>query len=489
MARGEMTMYDGEERFVRKDGKLVWVHLSAAVICDVRGTPIRVAAIVKDITARKKMENKIKHMALHDPLTGLPNKRFFQDIVNLEIAEARRNKKKLAILFLDLDGFKNVNDSLGHETGDQLLMEVAARLKSAIRASDMVARIGGDEFNIVLGDIVHAEDSAEIAGKILECVRQPFRLTGREVHVSASIGIVIYPDDGQEVDVLFRYADIAMYHAKELGKNTYKFYNPQISRVSLARIRMESELRRSLKKKELMVLYQPLIDLVSRRIVSAEALVRWRHPDLGLLKASAFVPLAEETGFITAIDKWVVETACSQAVLWRKAELPPLGLTVNLSARHFQSPGFPASFQSILQRTGMEPHRLDFEITEEMIMQDVQRSAECLRQLVELGSHISIADFGTGYSSLGSLNRLPIERLKIAKSFIQDVATNPDNQAIVVAITDMAHTMRMRVVAEGVETVEQLDFLVEKGCDEVQGFFFGELVSADKITEMASTFV
>ncbi len=484
MVRGETPMYDAEERFIRKDGKVVWVHVSAALIRNGQGRPIRIAGIVQDITARKRMENEIKHMALHDTLTGLPNKRFFLDIVNIEMAEVRRSQKKMAILFLDLDGFKKVNDTLGHDIGDQLLVEVAGRFKSAIRASDVVARIGGDEFNILLTDIVHAEDSAEIARKILECTCQPFRLAGHDVHVSASIGIIIFPDDGEEIDVLFRYADIAMYHAKELGKNNYQFYNPTISKISLERIRMESWLRQTLKKKELVVLYQPQIDITTHKMVSAEALIRWHHPELGLLEASSFVPLAEETGFITTIDEWVLETVCRQTALWQKAGHPPLRITVNLSARHFHSPKFIATIDKILQGNGMTPDHLDLEITESMAMHDVQRTAECLQQLVNRGVHITIDDFGTGYSSLNYLKRLPIDRLKIDKSFIKDIATDPDDRAIIIAITDMAHTMRMRVVAEGVETEDQLAFLEENECDEVQGYLFSKPLPAERISEL-----
>ena len=433
---------------------------------------------------RKSMEEEMRHMAHHDALTGLPNRRLFLEIVDIEIAQARRDHRALAILFLDLDRFKEINDTLGHEAGDELLAEVAKRLKVSLRESDNIARTGGDEFNIILTDFDHAEDVALIAGKIMRSFQSPFFIAGHYLHMTTSIGISIYPDDSENTDTLFRYADIAMYHAKDLGKNTYQFYNSDINVRSVEKIRMEGDLRQAIGRGELSVHYQPQIDLRTGHIVCAEALVRWMHPELGMLPPKRFIPAAEESGFITTIDEWVLRTACVQFKVWQNAGYPPLCVTVNLSAREFQNPGLVTTITGILDETGLPPDCLDIEITESVAMRDIEHTVKQLHELTAMGVRISVDDFGTGYSSLSYLKRLPIQRLKIDRSFVNDITTDPDDRAIIQAITAMAHNMKMTVVAEGVETEEQLKFLKESQCDEAQGYLFNKPLSHELFTEL-----
>ena len=468
---GEVVYYDDYLAYP-SGGR--WVHGVYMPNRTARGEVDGIVVFVNDITERKKMEEEIRHMAHHDALTGLPNRRLFRDVVNMEMAQARRTRKKLAILFLDLDRFKEVNDTLGHEAGDALLKEVARRLRANIRESDTVARIGGDEFNILLADIPRPEDVTAVARKIMGSFERPFLIAGHELHVTASIGISVYPDDSEETDTLFRYADIAMYHAKERGKNNFQFYNPDINVRSVERMLLESSLRQAIERGELSVHYQPQIDIRTGRIVCAEALVRWRHPERGMLSSNRFIPAAEEIGFVTAIDEWVLRTACEQFKAWQEAGYPPVCVTVNLSAREFQNPGLVATIGRILDETGLSPDCLDIEITESMAMRDIDHTVKLLNELTARGVRISIDDFGTGYSSLSDLKRLPIQRLKIDRSFVQDITTDPDNRAIIQAVTVMAHTMKMTVVAEGVETEEQLSFLRETRCDEAQGYFYSK---------------
>jgi diguanylate cyclase (GGDEF)-like protein/PAS domain S-box-containing protein len=444
----------------------------------------QVAVLFSDITERKQSEQEINHLAHHDPLTALPNRRLFTDILKVEIAQSRRHKSKLAVLFLDLDRFKNVNDTLGHEVGDELLKEVAHRFRKIIRESDTVSRIGGDEFNMVMADVARTEDIADFARKIIQSLRSPVIINGTELNITTSIGISVYPDDSEETDVLRKYADIAMYHAKQNGRNQFQFYNPSINVRSLERMQLERMLRRSIDAGELVLHYQPQVTIAGKRMVCAEALVRWRHPEQGFLLPGRFLPLAEETGFITEIDDWALRTVCRQARSWIDSGLPPVCITVNLSARRFQSPDLAAHISSVLAETRMPPGCLDIEVTESLVMSDAGRTASQLRSLLDMGVHISIDDFGTGYSSLNYLKRLPIERLKIDQSFIRDIADDPDDRAIIQAVTAMAHNMKMKVVAEGVETEEQLAFLNEAGCDEMQGFLFSEPLPPEEFREL-----
>ncbi len=443
-----------------------------------------ILASVRDISARKEMEEEIMHMAHHDPLTDLPNRRLFVDILRLESAQARRHRTKMALLFLDLDRFKEVNDTLGHTIGDQLLKEVAVRLRAGVREADTISRAGGDEFNIILSDISKAEDMSDIAGKLVESFRRPFSIAGHDLYITTSIGISIYPDDSEDVDTLFRYADIAMYYAKEHGRNTFRFFNPAINIRSLERMRLESMLRQTVERGQLVVYYQPQVDIGTRRMVCAEAMVRWLHPESGLLEAKQFIPMAEDTGFITDIDEWMLRAVCDQVRLWREAGLTPLCVTVNLSAREFQNPELISTIACMLQETGTPPEYLDVEISETLAMSNIERTVSRLKELSKIGVHTSIDDFGTGYSSLNHLKRMPVEKLKIDRSFIQDIASDPDTRAVISAVTAMAHNMDMKVIAEGVETEAQLDFLLEAECDEAQGYFFSKPLPAEDLGEL-----
>lgn len=475
-----------EYRAIQADGTVRWMSANARLSYGKNGIPFRMIGTTVDITERKRLEEEITHMAHHDMLTGLPNKRLFQDIVNLEMAQARRNRRRLALLFLDLDRFKEINDTFGHNAGDELLREVSKRIRTEIRKSDVAARIGGDEFNIILPDIVRAEDITRIARKIMDSFKHTFTVAGYHLEITASIGISVYPDDAEDMTILFRYADIAMYHAKELGRNTFQFYNSEINVRSIERMRFETCLRQALARKELLVHYQPQVVVETGRVAAAEALVRWRHPDLGLLDSKAFIPVAESIGVISAIDEWVLKTACAQFKSWMDQRHPPRMVGVNLSSKIFQNRDFVETVSRILDEAGLPPACLEIEITERIAMEDIRRTIMILNELAGRGVGISIDDFGTGYSSLNYLKKLPIHRLKLDQSFVKDVATDPDDRAIIQAVTTMAHKMNISVVAEGVETEDQLSFLSSADCDEAQGFLFGRSLPAEEFKKLVS---
>jgi diguanylate cyclase (GGDEF)-like protein len=400
------------------------------------------------------------------------------------LAQSQRHQKKLAILYLDLDQFKHINDTLCHDIGDKLLKEVAERLKNSIRGSDTVSRISGDEFNIMLSDIISVDDAAVISRNILAAFQKPYTVEGHKIHVTSSIGISIYPDDSEDIETLLKYADIAMYHAKEHGRNTYQFYSPAINLSSSERIQMENSLRQAVERNELVLHYQPQADIDTRQVLCAEALVRWKHPEQGMLDPRHFIPLAEETGFITAIDEWVLKAACKQFKEWKEADLLNMCVTVNLSAKQFQKADFVECITEILDETGFEPNRLQLEITESTAMKSTEHTIPNMNRLAELGVGISIDDFGTGYSSLSYLKKLHIQKLKIDKSFIHDIATDPDAMSIISAVTAMAQNMKIRVIAEGVETEQQIEFLKSVGCQEMQGFLFSRPLPAEEFREL-----
>lgn len=451
---------------------------------DAAGGIVGVHSVVQEITARKKMEEEIRHLANHDALTGLPNRRLFVELISLETAQSRRHAAKMAVFFLDLDRFKNVNDTLGHEAGDELLKIVAAGLRKTVRSSDTVARIGGDEFNIIVPDVLRPQDIADVARKILDYFAKSFVIAGQELHITASLGISVFPDDSEEIDGLLRFADIAMYHAKEQGRNNYQFYNPEINTRSLERMRLESRLGQSVERGELFVHYQPQVSIRTGKIVCAEALVRWRHPEMGMIDPVRFIPVAEEAGVISEIDEWVLRSVSQQVAAWLEAGVPVSCTTVNLSARLFENADLVRTIARILEEARMPSRYLDIEITESIAMSNVERTALRLKELAAMGIHISIDDFGAGYSSLAYLKKLPIDRLKIDRSFIQDITADPDDRTIISAVTAMAHNMKMRVLAEGVETEEQLSFLRTTGCDEMQGFLFSRPLPADDFRDL-----
>ncbi len=472
-----------QKEYIRKDGTLVPVEMQVHIGKNKKGDIEYYFAFVADITERKRMEEEMRHAAHHDALTGLPNRRFFIDIIRVESARALRYGTKMALFLMDLDRFKAVNDTLGHETGDLLLMEVAARVSAVVRESDTVCRTGGDEFNVILADIKNVKDITNVARKIIRVFRTPFPVAGHELHITISIGISIYPDDSEDIDTIFRYADIAMYHAKERGRNALQFYNHEINTRSIERMRMEGMLQQTIDRGELVVHYQPQVNIHTRRMISSEALVRWNHPERGMLKPKQFIPAAEDTGFISAIDEWVIRSACVQTRAWLDAGLSPSCIAVNLSARAFQDPDLTKRIAQVLSDTGTSPNLLDIEITESLAMSNIERTIDCLNEISEMGVCTSIDDFGTGYSSLSYLKKLPIQKLKIDQSFIRDIIVDPDDRAIISAVIAMAHSMNIRVLAEGVETEGQFSFLSDTHCDQAQGYLFSKPLPAEQFRD------
>jgi diguanylate cyclase (GGDEF)-like protein/PAS domain S-box-containing protein len=439
---------------------------------------------IRDITERKKMEELIRLQAFYDPLTNLPNRLLFNERFTLETALAKRNQKKLAVLFLDLDHFKNINDTLGHVIGDKLLKDVARRLRACIRESDMVARIGGDEFNILLCDITVPEETAISVKKILTSVKKPYVIDGHELHVSTSIGISIYPNDSELIDELMKNADMAMYHAKESGRNTFQFYNAAMNIRARERMMLENSLRQAIERGELLAYYQPQVDIATRQITCVEALVRWQHPTLGFLPPMRFLPLAAECGLIQAIDVWMLRTACAQSKAWQLAGFKPLCVSINLSARQFQEPHLAEIVSAVLKETDLDPRYLELEITENVAMHDIELAIRKVTGLTGAGVSFSIDDFGTGYSSLSWLSKLPVQKLKIDQSFIRGIEKKSDNKSIVNAIISLAHNLKLRVIAEGVESEDQLAFLRSSGCDEMQGHLFSRALPPEKFATM-----
>lgn len=425
-------------------------------------------------------------LAYRDALTGLPNRQLFLDRLGLAVAQARRSRESLAVLFLDLDRFRVVGDSLGHATGNALLRQVGERLQSTLRQGDTVARVGGDEFAVLVREVAQAEDAVRVARKLLDGLRAPFALNGRELFLTASLGASFYPNDGEVPEALLKNADTAMYRAKAEGRDTYRLYAASMNDRALEQLALESALRKALGQGEFVVHYQPLVDLRSGRVEGAEALVRWQHPDLGLLGADQFIALAESSGIILSIDAWVMRTACARAREWRALYDPGMKVEVNLSARQFQQPDLVSEVTRCLEETGLPPQSLEIEITERTAMRDVALSVETLRALRGLGVRISLDDFGTGYSSLSYLKTLPVDTVKLDQSFVRDVATDPGDAAIATAVIAMAHSLDLRVVAEGVETHDQLDFLRRQGCDAMQGHLFSGPMPAERLEAVLS---
>ena len=432
----------------------------------------RFIGTLRDITERKATEAKIIHLAHFDALTDLPNRRLVQDRIQQAIVGAQRTGSEFAVLFIDLDKFKDINDTLGHDTGDRLLEMVAQRLTESLRAEDTVGRQGGDEFIVLLASLSTAEDAARVSQKILDALAVPFEINGLSLHSGASIGIATYPHDGADVETLLRNSDTAMYNAKEAGRNNYQFFAEDMNTASAERLLLEGSLRLAIERNELLLHYQPLVDIASGRIVATEALVRWDHPQLGRVGPDRFIPVAEETGLIVPLGEWVLRQACMQLVLWRDQGIHPPRMVVNLSPRQFRQKHLLRNFYRVLSETGVDPHWLGLEITESVIMDNPEISIGVLEELKALGFQLSLDDFGTGYSSLSYLKRLPIDKLKIDRSFVNDITSDIDDEAMVGAIIVMAHQLDIDVVAEGVETEEQLEFLRDHDCDEFQGYLF-----------------
>ncbi len=433
-------------------------------------------------------KTELVHLAHHDALTDLPNRILLQDRLGQAIETARRNQNtQLGVLYLDLDRFKHINDSLGHSVGDQLLKSVAKRLVACVRQSDTVSRQGGDEFVVLLSEVEHAEDAAQAAQKILEALARPHPIDGHDLHVSVSIGISVYPADGVEADTLLRCADTAMYHAKESGRNNFKFFEQDMNTRAVERQSIESSLRLALERQEFVLHYQPKIVLGSGAIVGVEALIRWQHPERGLLHPMEFVAIAEDSGLIGPIGRWVLREACQQAQAWLDAGLPPITVAVNMSAIEFRAEDFLQNLRATLDETGLEPRYLEIELTESVLVRDTGSAETVLHAIADLGVKLAIDDFGTGYSSLSYLKRFPINTLKIDQSFVTHMTSNADDASIVNAVISMGKSLRQRVIAEGVETPEQHASLLALHCDEGQGYYFGRPVAAANLSSMLRT--
>ena len=442
------------------------------------------AAIFSDITERKKTEERIKNLAYFDVLTGLPNRRLFTDRLQVAIANAHRHSHRLAIMFLDLDLFKRINDSLGHGIGDLVLIETSRRLAKCVREGDTVSRLGGDEFVVLLPEIEEIEDVAKSAERVISTVKLPFVVDEHELYVTASIGIAVYPEDGASVEALIKNADTAMYRAKDVGRNSYQLYTAAMNARSFERLAMESSLRHAVARQEFRLAYQVKMDIVTGRMSGVEALVRWMHPEMGLVPPAEFIPLAESMGLISEIGAWVLEAACRQCKSWHDLGLPPVRIAVNVSALQFRESDVPMVVRRALANTGLDPRYLELELTESVLMQRVDEVAAVLHELRALGVTISIDDFGTGYSSLSYLKRMPIDALKIDQSFVNDITDDGDGAEIVSTIINLAHNLKLKAVAEGVETAAQADFLRARGCDELQGYLISRPVSAEDLVSL-----
>ena len=456
-----------------------WLHWQVV------GVEGGVVAIVRDITERKRAEERIYHMAHHDALTGLPNRSLICDRLEQSIAHAERNKESVLVAFIDLDSFKLVNDTLGHNAGDELLKEVAGRMVGCVRREDTVGRFGGDEFVLVLP---HVDDNPHVLvpllNKILESVVQPIVLEGQKMQVSCSIGVAVYPRDGRDTDTLMMHADAAMYRAKDSGKNNCQFYTHEMNAGLEEKLALTEGLRKALEERQLSLVYQPKVNLETGRMFGVEALLRWHHPERGMVSPCQFIPLAEENGMIIQIGEWVLREACRQARAWQDARLPPQVVSVNVSARQFDDPRLVERVAKALECSGLEPRWLELEVTESMIMRDTAQSVAKMRQLEAMGIALAIDDFGTGYSSLAALKSFPISRLKIDQSFVRDLVGSADDQAITCAIISLSHQLDMRVIAEGVETEQQRSFLQQHGCDEIQGYLSGRPMPPQQITSI-----
>jgi diguanylate cyclase (GGDEF)-like protein len=453
----------------------------------------------QEIQQREVAEDRIRYLAYYDDLTGLPNRQFLKEGLSRSIKEASQHAQILALLFLDLDRFKEINDNFGHTTGDALLQQVAERLKNSVRDIDFVSRTGsdgrpatvtrqgGDEFTILLTSIRSPEDAGRVARRILLDLEMSFPVRRRELVVSGSIGIAVYPYDGQDVDTLLKHADTAMYHAKEGGRNDYEFFSESMKVAAIEKFTLESDLRKAIDRQEFLLLYQPRLDLHTGTIVGVEALLRWRHPDKGIVSPAEFIPVAENAGLIVSIGEWVLWTACRQANLWAREGLPRLTVAVNVSGRQFHKGTLVRTVTEVLSGTDLDPRLLEIEITESTTMKDENQAVETLTCLKRLGVRVALDDFGTGYSSLSYLRRFPLDSLKIDRSYTADLTTNVEIASIVTAVIEMAHSLGLRAVAEGVETAEQEAFLRAHGCDEIQGYYLSRPVAAESVAELVRT--
>ncbi|GAB4165130.1 MAG: hypothetical protein Kow00100_03160 [Geothermobacteraceae bacterium] len=465
----------------RRGGETVPCSVNGTLVRDENGKPLKIVGSIRDVSERKRAEDEIRSLAYHDQLTGLPNRSLLKDRMQQALAQARRQNRQMAVLFLDLDRFKDVNDTLGHDAGDELLRMVAEKLDSCVRQSDTVARLGGDEFVILLTSVKNAHDPVVVAEKILQLLTRPFVLNGKEVFTSTSIGIAMYPNDGADADTLLKHADMAMYEAKEHGRSHFQFFSEKMHQDAFDRNLLEHKLRVALEEGQFELYYQPQWDMRGRRLIGVEALVRWFHPEDGPISPARFIPVAEDTGLIRPLGEWVLRTACAQLRAWQDAGLPPIRVGVNISGRQFRQPDLVEMIDRILAETGLDPRQLELELTETYLMEDAAATSRTLEYLKVRGLELAIDDFGTGYSSLSYLKHFPIDRIKIDQSFVREVVSNADDAAIVEAIIAMANSLELDVIAEGVETARQLRFLKDRGCSEMQGYFFARPMPADEM--------
>jgi diguanylate cyclase (GGDEF)-like protein len=471
---------------IRSDGVEVAIEDSAAPIHDRQGHVTGAVMVFRDVSATRAMSLQMSHLAAHDFLTDLPNRMLLHDRLTQAIASARRHGHHLAVLFLDLDRFKHVNDSLGHEIGDNLLQSVAARLATCVRRSDTVSRQGGDEFLILLSEIERADDAAAVARKVIAAVTAPHAVADHDLHVTTSIGISIFPDDGPDAETLIKSADTAMYCAKDGGRNGYQFFTPEMNARAVERQWIETGLRRALDRQQFVLHYQPKMNLETGAMSGAEALIRWRHPERGLILPTQFVPIAEDSGLILQIGRWVLREACREARTWIDAGRP-MAVAVNISAVELRDPDFLDHVCAALKENRLEPRYLELELTESVLMQHTGSTASVLQTLRDMGVQIAIDDFGTGYSSLSYLQKFPVDTLKVDRSFIHEITANPDCAPIVSAVISMGKSLNHRVIAEGVETWQQLAFLQAQQCGEGQGFYFSPPLAAEDFASLLQT--
>jgi diguanylate cyclase (GGDEF)-like protein/PAS domain S-box-containing protein len=481
--------YDFEHRIVRPNGEVRVVHRQAEVLRDESGEPLRMVGTVHDITERKALEERLQHQALHDPLTGLPNRVLFIDRLRHALKRAKRRGGEVAVLFMDLDNFKVINDSLGHKTGDRVLVAASKRIRALLRPEDTVARLGGDEFVVLLEDVEDADGAIRVAERISEELLVPFFFGGRQLFVAASIGIVTGGIDGKHAADLLRNADLAMYRAKHAGKARYEVFEETMNARALERLELGNDLRRALEQREFVLHYQPQVELKGGEILGFEALLRWEHPERGLMLPSEFVRVAEETGLIVPIGRWVLEEACRQTKEWQERHPadPFVVACINLSARQFQDPGLTRTIAQVLEETGLEPRSLGLEITESTAMGDALATAAALEELQDLGVRVVIDDFGTGYSSLSYLERFPVDYIKIDRSFVDRLDEDTGAAVLVSGVIRLAHALSLKVIAEGVESAEQLERLRGMGCDVAQGHFFSESLPSEAAGALLGT--
>ncbi len=468
---------------IRRDGAEVPVETSAAPIHDRHGGVIGSVMVAHDVTIARELSHRLARLALHDSLTDVPNRTLLNDRLDQAMMRAQRSGTSVALLYVDLDRFKQINDSLGHAVGDELLKSAARRLLGCVRSSDTVSRQGGDEFLVLLEEITHAHDAAVCAEKIISALDAPHRIGPHELRITASVGIATYPGDAEDPNTLLRNADFAMYQAKYTGRNNYQFFKPEMNANALERQSVEMELRQAIERQEFILNYQPKVNLATGTIVGVEALIRWQRPMRGIVPPAQFIPIAEESGLILPIGRWALEKACRQARAWQEGGAAPMSVAINVSAVELRAKDFLANVRQILQSSRLEPRFLEIELTETFMMQDWKSTAEVLKALKSLGVRIALDDFGTGYSSLSYMKRFPIDSLKIDQSFVRDMTTDTDDASIVSAVINMGRSLHMRVVAEGIQTHDQLLFLQDRQCPEGQGFFFGPPVPAAQLTD------